>query len=103
MHEDAWAYDAQERASGSARDERTDVEQTAILHDRQRATDGRSSAGKGARSLHEAQHAVKKRRRARYVRRAERTGKSTVRGREESAVAVLATVGVSGQRVDNEQ
>ncbi len=46
---------------------------------------------------------VNKRRRARYVRRAERTGMGTVRGREEFAVAALATVGVSGQRVDNEQ
>ena len=100
MHEGAWAYDAQKRAGGSAHDERTHVEQTAILHDQRRATDGRSRAEKGARSL---QHAVKKRRRARYVRRAERTGKGTVRGREELAVAVLATVGVSGQRVDNEQ
>lgn len=61
---------------------------------------GRQIAEKGARRL---QHAVKERRRARYVRRAERTGMGTVRGREELAVAVLATVGVSGQRVDNEQ
>lgn len=55
MHEDAWAYDAQERAGGSARDERPHVEQTAILHDReQQATDGRSRAGKSTRRLHEA-------------------------------------------------
>ena len=62
--------------------------------------------GRVLEACNETQHAVKKGRRARYVRRAERTGKGkkgTVRGREELAVAVLATVGVSGQRVDNEQ
>lgn len=85
----------------------THVELTAILHDRQRATDGRRrrQVGRVLEGCNEAQHAVKKGRRARYVRRAERTGKGkgTVRGREELAGAVLATVGVSGQRVDNEQ
>lgn len=44
MHEGAWAYGAQERAGGRAHDERTHVEQTAILHGRRRATDGQTKA-----------------------------------------------------------